>query len=152
MGLLIPGSWVQVPRWAFHSFFFPSFSVADHHGISSSGNRKGTQLTASLSKTTRRKKRKKTNEKTKLRMKRKSVWNDAVTRIRTWVIAATTRGTNHYTITANPPTYAPPSVRPHIAPVSAATSDRMGISWTSHSFPAPVMLRTPYAYPSNTAD
>ena len=30
------------------------------------------------------------------------VSTDAVTRIRTWVVAATTRSTNHYTITAKP--------------------------------------------------
>ena len=31
--------------------------------------------------------------------------SSAVTRIRTWVVSATTRSTNHYTITANAPTY-----------------------------------------------
>ena len=32
----------------------------------------------------------------------KNVRTDAVTRIRTWVVAVTTRSTNHYTITAMP--------------------------------------------------
>lgn len=30
-----------------------------------------------------------------------TLFHNAVTRIRTWVTAATTQGTNHYTITAN---------------------------------------------------
>ena len=37
--------------------------------------------------------------------------SSAVTRIRTWVVSATTRSTNHYTITANAPARAPLQLR-----------------------------------------
>ena len=36
----------------------------------------------------------------KIKISKRFEETDAVTRIRTWVIAATTQGTNHYTITA----------------------------------------------------
>ena len=50
-----------------------------------------------------------------------------MTRIRTWVIAATTRGTNHYTITAARPATAPDS-RPHDSPCALLPF------WPSHNF------------------
>ena len=42
-------------------------------------------------------------EKDILALPRQRITASAVTRIRTWVVSATTRSTNHYTITATAP-------------------------------------------------